>query len=214
MKPIMFLVLCIFQQLNYSQIQLKNDGSIPLIDGNIVETEWNDALNLDLNGGEFVKVKKNGHYLFIALKGKQGGFSSVCINFGDTVSVLHSSTNLITANYVLNGNKWILTKEFSALKNSKRNVQNPEHLQLKEFGWNANLVSVGDPSETEFKIDTRKFGKELNISIVFYQFKAKIRYAKSPPNLKDGSLNKNLIEGGRIGQLLLSPEGWLRVKIL
>jgi len=173
-----------------------------------------DALQEKLVGGQFIKIKRDSAFLYVAIKGEKGGFSSLALKNDNVIKILHSSTRLITASYKKGGDVWQLSSGFKALKNVKRNKPVDEKEQIREFGWHANIVGQGAKEDTEFKIriDNLK-NKEIKVSIVFFQFKAKVKYAYAPEKLNDGSLNKELIAGGMVDNLYFNLANWFSIII-
>ena len=214
MKLIIFFILLLFT-ISLSQTIHVPSGSSVSIDGTIGSDEWRGAVQSKFPGGKSLKFKHNDNFLYIAIKGNMGGFASIALLENENIKILHSSTRLITATYVKKENFWLLDQEFQSLPNAKRNEPVIEERQLDQFGWSANLVSQGSPKETELKIKLTKFiNSELKISIVFFQFRAQEKYAHMPASLNDGSLDRSLIEGGKVGKLKFDPNSWLTLKVV
>jgi hypothetical protein len=211
--PSLIIYMLIFSISTYSQALEVPPGSKVLIDGIIEDKEWKDGLKTKLKNGQFIKVKHDQDFLYLCIRGDKGGFSSVGIEYNDKITILHSSTRLITAAYKKANDDWILSSSFKALSNAVRNEPVNQEEQLNEFGWYANLVGQGKPEDTEFKISLDNLIEEnVRLSVVFFQFRAKAKYAYAPDGLNDSSLNHNLIEGGKEDKLNFYPDIWFILK--
>lgn len=182
------------------------------IDGFFHGDEWADAAALPLSGGNGVFAKADEKYLYIAVSGAKGGFASICLKRDDRILVLHSSTKLITAEYVTDGFDWRLSKPFSSLPGAVRSRPVDEADQLERFGWTANVVEQGPSEQTEFKIDRNLSSEDCVVfSVVFFQFRADMQLARAPAELADGCLDRELVMGGNRETLGFEPETWIRL---
>ena len=219
---LIFIGCCLSTYSQNSCIDVPKGDKI-LIDGTINLKEWEKSYILPLHGGEFVKIQRFKDTLFIAVKGKAGGFCSLAIGNDNGFKILHSSTGLITAEYIILNDAWKLVHDFkeplnvNGKKYSRGSVRlTPEYRKskLKQFGWYANLIEMGDYSETEYAIPlTELQQKKLFISVVFFQIKAEEKVAKLPSGLDDDCLNKELISGSARNGLQFKPNSWLQIKI-
>lgn len=208
------LILVLFPGFILSQNVRVPQSSAPAIDGTLNSGEWREAAETEFYGGEFLKFNMDEEYLYIGMRGKNGGFASLAILIGDRIKVLHSSTRLITAEYKKDQKGWSLQKEFSSLKGAKRNAPVNIQAQIEEFGWAANLVSEGKPEDTEFIISLDSPDRSnIRISLVFFQFKNRIKFASAPVNLNDDSKNMVLIQGVSPQNLNFDPSSWLKIEL-
>ena len=197
-------------------------GGVPTIDGTIHATEWEDAVQLPLRGGEGLYLKRAGRNLYIAIRGAGGGFGSVCLGNTDSIRVLHASTGLITASYERVGGSWRLVHGFRGPRRetgerfARGDVGRTESYrvaQLEQFGWVANVVEVGPGSDMEYQVElTAAAGSAIYMSVVFLQARARTRLAHAPATLADASLDTDLIEGSARDSLAFVPTGWLELR--
>jgi hypothetical protein len=196
-------------------------GGAPVLDGVMSEDEWSDAVRWEFIGGEGVYAKRDSDFLYLGLRSQRGGFASIAVSKDDTIRILHSSTATITAVYELGASgSWHLTQAFESVNGtwdpgSRRPRQGAEAERLKQehlstYSWLASTVSLGTPNEMEYQIslDLIEPGASF-ISIVLYQHAGDVRFAHSPSGLSDGSLNRDLVQGGSPETLGFSPETWI-----
>jgi len=220
---ILFLAYLII--LNQLTAQEKNivipDGITPIIDGNIGSIEWENSVILPLNGGESVYFQKHKDTLYIAVKGKSGGFCSLSIGSQSKFRILHSSTALITAAYEHKNSGWTLIHNFEGPKTNQKEdypgdtdqwEQEYRKSNFDQFNWYANLVTMGNPTDTEYCIPISELNNnEIYVSIVFYQARAQVRIAKLPGYLSDGTIDRELISGSARNGLDFNPENWIQI---
>jgi len=210
--------------LNHLIAQEKNivipAGINPIIDGNIGSKEWENSVKLPLNGGESVYFQKYKDTLYIAVKGKSGGFCSLAIGNQTNLRILHSSTALITAAYENKNGVWTLVHNFAGPKTNQgehshdtdRFWQDYRKSNFDQFNWFANLVTMGNPADTEYQIPISELKNDnIYVSIVFYQARAQVRIAKLPKDLSDGMIDRELISGSARNGLDFNPGNWIQL---
>lgn len=196
------------------------------LDGKISSDEWTNSTSYEFYGGEKILIKTDDQFVYVAVDGEKGGFSSLGIFNKDTVYILHASTGLITAKYVKNKSEWIQEIEFrTSLQKKVRKLKNETDAQMfnmLNFKWASNRLKLKGPEKLktkkhnviEYKISKSLFDhKEPLISIVYYQHFAKIKYAKSSFNLNDGSTNKAMVKGENVRKLKFDKRQWLKIKL-
>ena len=196
-------------------------GQAPVVDGTIQPDEWADAIRIPLVGGEAVFLKKSDRYLFIAVKGSSGGIGSLGLATPDSLRILHASTGLITADFVRDGSRWRLVHRFrgpatpsgeSFGRGEERSAGDYRLASLEQYGWTANVVDSGLPTDLEYQIRIEGLPRSrTNLAVVFFQVHADVRMAHAPANLADDSLDRELISGGVEGDLQFDTNGWLRL---
>jgi hypothetical protein len=197
-------------------------GVAPTIDGFVHEIEWGDARSVRFEGGQNLLFKRNGQHLYIAIIGASGGIGSVGIASGDTLTILHASTGLITAYYQRAEVGWHLISGFDGPKNDAglefargEERQSAAYLSanLGQFGWRANVVELGPPDEMEYQIDLGGYERNTaQVSVVFLQMRAEARYAVAPPGLDDAALDAELVAGSAADTLAFDPNRWMSVE--
>jgi hypothetical protein len=197
-------------------------GAAPVVDGTIAEGEWDDAAQIPLQGGEAVFLKRSGSNLYVAIEGASGGFASVGFGTVDTVRILHASTGLITASYVRDSGSWRLLHGFRSperrpgerfRRGESKFTDEYRSAQLHQFGWFANVVEAGAPTDMEYQIHIEGTGPGAAfLSVVFFQARARIRVAHAPSTLADASLDRELISGGAHDGLEFEPRSWIELR--
>jgi hypothetical protein len=194
-------------------------GTESTVDGKMGDGEWSDALEIEFVGGETLKLKQDGQYLYLYIRGETPGVASLGIHSPGSIQILHASAGLITATYVEDGGHW---KQVEPFRSEKQNdLRNPEDVQdwmaanLEAYGWCATLLPRAITPEfdsslaTEFKIslDLLQNG-ESSLSVAFFQRTAKLPIAHAPAGLADDSLSRSLVGGVNHEYLDFQPETW------
>jgi hypothetical protein len=218
-KSILFVCIVVMAgQVLADDIQVPG-GTMPMIDGVLSDGEWADALELSLEGGEGLWLKRSGHYLCLAVRGAKGGIGSIGLARGDSLRILHASTGLITAEYMKSGSSWSTSAGFRGpetepgVEYSRGEIRQGARYRednLDQFGWTANVVELGPPEDMEYLI---RLGDEdeglLALSVVFFQIKAARKYAVAPGGLEDASLDPALVAGTAGAELDFDTSRWL-----
>jgi len=196
-------------------------GSPPIIDGIIEPHEWEDAAQLPIHGAEGVLVKQANGRLYIGIKGDTGGFASVGLATADSIHILHASTGLITASYVRHDDGWRRIHDFEGPVTQSGGRFHRDELgstsayrlaQYAQFGWYANLVGTGLPTDMEYEVQIRNPESDgMYMSIVLFQAHSQVRYAHAPVGLDDASLDRDLIEGSANTDLQFNPASWIKL---
>lgn len=191
----------------------------PIIDGIIDNAEWQNSKKYPLQGGDSIFFKEVNDSLYIAIRGTSGGFSSLGIANKNLLKIYHASTGLITAEYKLVNNKWQAVSDFKEPlmesgkpfpRNNERLSDNYKKVHFSQFNWYANLLDMGDATETEFCISKEALPDgELYLSLVFYQIKADQKMAIFPVTLDDDMLNIELIQGTAPSNLEFNIDNWI-----
>ena len=198
-------------------------GTAVTIDGREEPGEWDDALSADLRGGQYIKLKTDGQYLYLSIKGEKGGISSVAIHTDDEVKILHASAGLITAVYNREGGHWNQTEEFRSERQAPLRQENSTTARMAQklelYRWCANILPRKVPADfdaqniTEYKISLELLKNDVStMSVVFSQRTAKMPLARSPFDLDDDSLKKSMVHGSNVPILNFEPDTWLKLK--
>jgi hypothetical protein len=194
-------------------------GAEPVLDGALSPEEWADALELPFPGGEALFLKRSGTEMFVGVKGVAGGFVSLGFASLDSLRILHASTGLITASYSHAPGGWTRIHGFrdpvkadgtGFPRTLGRQAETYQLACYDQFGWTANLVEVGPPSDFEFKINvSRPTGEPSFLSIVMYQAQANPRIARAPAGLKDDAVNIDLLQGTAVADPQFDVRSWI-----
>lgn len=130
-------------------------GEAALIDGTLEMDEWQLADQFELSGGGQLFLMHAEGYLYIGIRARPEPVTSICIDQGEQVSVLHSSAALGTAIYENAGEVWELVQDFEwCCRETTDSPQAQENRadHLEQNGWLANNGRMGVPEEVEFQI--------------------------------------------------------------
>jgi hypothetical protein len=198
-------------------------GTAITIDGRDEPGEWDNALSAPLRGGQYIKLKTDGQYLYLSIKGETIGISSVAIHTNDEVKILHASAGLITAVYNREGGHWNQTEEFrserQALLRQEKSKAARMAKQLELYGWHANVLPLKVPADLgvqnimEYKISLELLKNDVStMSVVLSQRTSKMPLARAPFDLDDDSLRKSMVHGSNVSILNFEPDTWLKLK--
>jgi len=193
------------------------------VDGVADPNEWDDAADIEFRGGDYIKIKQDGTYLLMAIKGEKLGISSLAFHSDDEVRIFHASSGLITAVYKNQGDHWVQTEEFRSEGQILARAEDGDEAKMAKnlelYGWCANILAIKPPADfdeqniTEFKISLDHFENGAStMSVVFSQRTAEIRLAHAPIDLADGSLNNPMVHGSNVEVLQFEPQTWLLLK--
>jgi hypothetical protein len=195
-------------------------GTEITIDGYMGPGEWDDALDVEFSGGEMLRLKQDGRFLYLYIKGETPGTASLGIHSGDTIQILHASAGLITAKYVPDGDRWRQVEPFRSDRQMEARDQASDmarmQMNLDLYGWCALLRPRVIPDAfdwnlgMEYKISLELLENgESSLSVVLFQRTATQPLAFSPPDLADDSLSGSLVSGSNHEYLSFRPETWL-----
>ena len=220
-SALVFILAAIFVISAPASEVLPPTGTMPEVDGVISVWEWEDSLNLPIEGGKGLWLKQSGEYLCIAIRGANGGIGSIGLSRGDSLRVLHASTGLITAEYAKSASSWTTKMGFRGpevepgveySRGSVRQGVEYREANLAQFGWTANVVELGPAEDMEFVVKMgRPTGHFIRLSVVFFQIKATKKYAVAPAGLSDALLDRALVAGTANTELGFKPNQWLAV---
>jgi len=197
-------------------------GTTITVDGRMGDREWADALQVEFIGGEVLKIKQDGRYLYLYIKGETPGVASLGIHTRDSIQILHASAGLITARYVQEGAHWRQIEPFRSEKQDAiRNQANHQAWMaqnLDVYGWCATILPRAMTPDfdtslaTEFKIslDLLENGAS-SLSLAFFQRTARRRLAYAPAGLADDALNESMVRGENRERLDFRPDTWMRL---
>jgi hypothetical protein len=149
-------------------------GSAPVIDGRIVNAEWQGAAVERLANGLDVRLRHDGKDLFVAVSSSANGFPSVCAARVDTVRVLHASAALGAVMYTRSGDAW--SSRDTAFIYSMRSVDTTARARQERqayreaHGWVASTARMGNLRNHEFQISLGRFDSNRpRIAIGYYR---------------------------------------------
>ena len=191
-------------------------GNPPKLDGTILPGEWDTAWSEKFSDGSELLLMESGEYLYLAIRANISDIliSSVFVDRGDGIKILHSSGGFGTAVYERVETGWQPTRNFSF---TERNTSNSEAAQqqrmqfLEEEGWLASLSKMGRPEEMEFQLAMPR--GSLRMAVAFLLPPNYDKAAWWPVGLDDASRNIDLLRGDTPILLHFSLEQWVMVMV-
>jgi len=132
-------------------------GTAPTLDGTLANTEWDDALALDLSEATTLYVKHSGGFLYVGVRAPSDAqvIGNVYIARGEAIEILHASHAPGPASYLLGEETWRLAQPFlwscRTLGFSEAALAERATF-LEGNGWVATVVNLGRPEEMEYQI--------------------------------------------------------------
>ncbi len=125
---------------------------LPVIDGVITDSEWQQAEITFLTDGSEVFWLYAGGYLFVGIQtDKIGAVNLALMRSPDQIWILHSSAALGSAIYQKQSDGWDLIQDFSWCCRSTNLFTERDHLFATE-GWQANIGYQGTTGEVEYQV--------------------------------------------------------------
>lgn len=184
-------------------------AAAPKIDGSIGADEWKDATRVELTGGGEAKLKHDGTFLYIAVKGPRQGIGSLCSVEGRSIRILHASAALGTAEFdragkLKHGFTWTNrdTGPSEAAMAERRKFLDAEK-------WFANSTPAPPTAEREYQIliDGRK---EIPMTLAFMSFASPEDMTMHfwPAKLADACADIRLARGSTDVEYTFDPKQW------
>jgi hypothetical protein len=186
-------------------------GDPATIDGLFSPGEWDKALTIDLADGELLLMHA-GEYLYLGIRSERLGLGSLCVNWHEKISILHSSAALGTASYVKAGVGWQKTRDFTWTNrdtyNSQRAVaERQEHLEREN--WLASNGRMGHDNEMEYQIALTN--DEIVLGVTYLMSPEFETTDYWPDTLGPGCRHFTPSPGGPPETVDFSPETWMTV---
>jgi hypothetical protein len=185
-------------------------GSAATIDGILDPGEWIAALQVDFADESQLFLMHADGYLYLGIKGKPEPVTSICVDQGAQVSILHSSAALGTAVYQIGDEVWNLVREFEwCCRETTDSPQAREALDrhLQEEGWVANNGLRGTPEEVEFQILMPEGSLRLAVNAIGPpSYRSVVSW---PEGLEDDCSRLSMITGPIPEEAQFSMEDWV-----
>ena len=193
-------------------------GAPVALDGLFSPGEWDRGLRQEFTDGGELILMQDGRYLYLGIHENFDGLTvtSVFLEFGGQISVLHSSGSLGTAIFKRGDNGWQLAQPFAwELYNvTSRSAGDEKKRQdfLAAKGWLANLGSMTEMEEIEYQIAIPN--GPFRIAVAYLRPPNMSQAARWPADLADDCLSIELLQGNVAedlnAPLLLqfAPETW------
>ncbi len=159
MKKLLVLSLILFPVSSNAQNVVAN------LDGSLSTSELKNYYELGNADENILYLGTDDTYLYLGIRSEKIHVASVCLANQERVLVLHSSAALGMLEYVkAEGNSWYSDEEF--VWGMRDGEMDPKTLMkrenyLKEHGWIANTMSMGETGQTEFIIDRNMLTGEI-----------------------------------------------------
>jgi len=184
-------------------------GAAPRIDGTLSRDEWGGARVERLSDGGELLLLSSGDFLFVGIRAREPGITSIGRILDDEISILHASHALGTAAYRRVEDGWRLAREFDWCC---RGETEPARLREEQDGilgrddWVASTSDSGTAAHMEFKI--RWPSRGLHLLISHASMPDFDRVASWPPDVQDASTTPALIRGELSRTATFATERW------
>jgi hypothetical protein len=185
-------------------------GNEVKIDGILSPEEWEPAYRTELEGGGELLLMHSGGYLFLGVRAKHEPVTSICVDQGDQISILHSSAALGTAIYQPGGEGWEKILDFDWC--CRETVDSPQAResraeQIRQENWLASNGRMGAPEEVEFKIGLPDGSLRLAVTSIGAPDYENIAWW--PNEMADDCRNLSMIQGLLPEQAQFSVDNWM-----
>ena len=185
-------------------------GIAPIIDGSLLPEEWESAIQSEMSGGGELLLMHDGGYLYIGVRAKPEPVTSICIDQGEQVSILHSSAALGTAIYERGDAVWEMIQGFEwccrEITDSPR-AQESRSEHLEQNNWLASNGRMGAPEDVEFKIYMPEGQLRLAVTSIGAPDYEEITWW--PVEMEDDCRNPQIIRGSIPEQAQFSMDNWM-----
>jgi hypothetical protein len=184
-------------------------GNEATIDGVLSTEEWEPAYQAELAGGGELLLMQRAGYLFLGVRAKPEPVTSICVDQGDRISILHSSAALGTASYQPGADSWEMIRDFEwCCRETVDSPQAQEHLsvQLEQDNWLASNGRMGAAEEVEFKIGMPDGTIRLAVTSIGAPDYEDIAWW--PPEMADDCRSLSMIQGSLPEQAQFSVDNW------
>jgi CubicO group peptidase (beta-lactamase class C family) len=132
-------------------------GTVPVLDGILSGSEWDDALAVPLADGVTLRVKHDGSFLYLGVRSQTPSqlVGNIYVARNGLIEILHASHALGDAMYAQQGEVWTLDRPFiwqcRALGFSSSALEERQAF-LVDHGWLATVVNLGETEAMEYQI--------------------------------------------------------------
>ncbi len=185
-----------------------------IVDGVLSPDEWETAIQIDLDDEIQLFLMQAGGYLYLGMRGKPEPVTSICVDQGEQVSILHSSAAIGTAVYQLGDGVWEQVRDFEwCCRETTASPQAQEALSnhLQEEGWIANNGRLGVPEEVEFQIALPDNSLRLVVNSIGPPYYRSV--LSWPDDLEDDCSSLDMITCSIPEQAQFSLEQWITLSI-
>ena len=189
-------------------------GESPVLDGTLGSDEWSGAYQAEFSDGSELFLMHAEGYLYLGIRGKRSPVTSISIDRGNEVAVLHSSAALGTAVYQQGESAWEMVQSFSwscrdTTNNARAVTARTEFLERE--GWVASNGRMGAPDEVEYQVAMPDGVLRLAVSAIGAPDYGEV--AVWPTAVEDDCVNAQLLTGPIPDQVQFSPEAWAVTRV-
>jgi hypothetical protein len=185
-------------------------GNEVTIDGVLSPGEWEPAYQAELAGGGDLLLMYGDGYLYLGVRAKPEPVTSVCVDQGDQVSILHSSAALGTATYQQGDQGWEKIRAFDWCCRETSDgpqAQASQSEQLRRDDWVANNGRMGTAEEVEYKIFIPNGSLRLGVTSIGAPDYEDMAWW--PSDMDDDCRSLRMIQGEIPDRAQFSVENWM-----
>lgn len=200
-------------------LRLPELENAPAIDGCIHENEWKGATEIPApKQGRLLLARRDGR-VFVGADPREGGIVSIYLMMGRTISVLHASYSIGTAEYAQADPGWKNTRSFewerpeiAAGKTSKAVEAN-----FAKRRWSGTRTDSGCDDAMETMIDESLLSQApgnapVRVAISFFSLKRGTTAWTWPADLTDSTTDIDLQKGDTPALLEFGTENWVTLR--
>ncbi len=191
-------------------------GPAPTLDGTVDTVEWRGSLVRSVRGGGQVFFRRDDRYLYVGVRSRKPGFAAVCIEHGDTVSLLQAASALGEARFAGTGARRRQVQEFDwqlrgGADTADARAAEARERFLRQGGWLGTTRAMG-ATDKEFQIALDRLPPRVVPIQVVYQPDEGKAWSWPMPS-PDGCGNPFLMAGINISPVRFRLGAWPRLKV-
>lgn len=182
--------------------------SVPRVDGTLQKGEWSNASRFRMDDGGEIWVLRDRTELFVAVRGTDRGYPSLCIGRPGHVEILHASAALGAVTYERERTTWRLQVPFVWSMRSEPVDPVAKRRERARFfrmhGW-LSTASRSDSPTREFRIRSSPTRTWLG---VVYLHKKDMHVTYWPHSMGRGCRDLELVKGNAPDRPSFVPTSW------
>lgn len=163
-----------------------------------------------------MRLKHDGEYLYVLIESDRDGFASLCVERAASISILHASAALGTAEYTGHfGNAQLARPFHFELRDTGTSLEarKARRTFLAQELWFANASRTGNsPREFQISLDIAAEHGRIPLAVTFYSPDDGI-VAYWPEDLSDACRSIEVVKGQTPPRLAFAPHRWPVVTI-
>jgi hypothetical protein len=178
----------------------------PTIDGIMRPGEWTRAQVFRMADGGSVWLMRDHDDLYVAVRGLDKGYPSLCLGTPDHVEVLHASAALGDARYERQASHWRLMHPFKWTFQRQLGGSGSDRF-FKSHGW-LSTPSAQDNPTREFRIRMPRSAVWLGVTFLH---KSDMHATFWPRTMHHGCRDLDLVKGIPESDAAFEPSSWYRL---